>query len=485
MPLTLTVTSYQRLSPGQDAVKVIDRCDATIGRGQDNDWMLPDPEHVLSKHHCSIHYHDGGYFLTDVSTNGVFVNQSKQRLGRGETIRLNGGDQLTLGEYQIQVSLTPDEGGSDEETLIGRPLDLFAAPQPSLQPVPSPASPDLSLGQPFTAAASTPSLPEEPIIPEDIDLLDIEWSPPPPPSPATVPDHTPPERDFFQPPKPRPEMSSQAQPEPLIPQEWSATGAAPVTPPTPEPVQEPAAPQTEPPVPAPTASEQEPSPPVEVAPPPSPAAHIPLSPERAPASGDNAALQSFLAGAGLAQLPVTALEAPELMTLVGQMFRLTVAGLRKVLLARSTIKRDIGARDMTLIGPTGNNPLKFSVSAEEAIKVLLTRQGSAYMSPLQALQEGFDDIEAHELAMLAGFQSALKHLLKRFDPATLEARLGQQSVLNTLLSGSRKARYWDLFTARYAEIAEEAEEDIQELFGKEFARAYEEQARKISTPSGK
>jgi len=485
MPLTLIVTSYQRLSPGQEAVKVIDRCDATIGRGQDNDWMLPDPEHVLSKHHCSVRYLDGGYFLTDASTNGVFVNQSKQRLGRGETIRLNDGDQLNMGDYQIQVSITPDNGGSYEETLIGRPLDIFAAPQLPLQPVQSTASPDLSLGQPFTAAANAPPTPEEPLIPEDIDLLDIEWSKPAPPPPATEPDHLSPERAFFQPPKPLPEISSQHQPEPPIPEDWIATGAVPVMPSTPQPVQEPAAPQSEAPIPAPTAWQQKPLPQVAATPPPSPAAQIPLSPDRAQAPGDNAAVEAFLAGAGLSQLPVTNLDGHELMTLVGQMFRQTVQGLMEVLMARSSIKRDIGARDVTMIGPTRNNPLKFSLSVEDAIMNLLTKRGPAYLPPLQALQEGFDDIKAHELAMMAGFQAALKHLLRRFDPTTLEDRLGQHSVLDTLLSGSRKTKYWDLFTARYAEIAEEAEEDFQELFGKEFARAYEEQARKISTQSGK
>ena len=38
-------------------------------------------------------------------------------------------------------------------------------------------------------------------------------------------------------------------------------------------------------------------------------------------------------------------------------------------------------------------------------------------------------------------------------------------------------RYWDLFTAEYQAIAREAEDDFNELFGDEFARAYQERLR--------
>ena len=110
---------------------------------------------------------------------------------------------------------------------------------------------------------------------------------------------------------------------------------------------------------------------------------------------------------------------------------------------------------------------------------LLTKRGATYMPPLRALQEGFDDIKAHELAMMAGMQAALTHLLERFNPQALENELGQRSLLENILAGSRKARYWDLFTKLYAEIAREAEEDFRDLFGKEFVRAYEDQSRKI------
>jgi type VI secretion system protein len=108
--------------------------------------------------------------------------------------------------------------------------------------------------------------------------------------------------------------------------------------------------------------------------------------------------------------------------------------------------------------------------------LLLIRRQGAYMSPVQAVREGFNDIKAHQLSVMAGIQSALNRLLQRFDPSNLETRL-QQTVLDSILAANRKAKYWDLFTAEYRTIAHEAEEDFNELFGDEFARAYEERSR--------
>jgi hypothetical protein len=84
--------------------------------------------------------------------------------------------------------------------------------------------------------------------------------------------------------------------------------------------------------------------------------------------------------------------------------------------------------------------------------LLLVGQKDAYMLPVQAVREGFDDIKAHQLAVVAGIQAALTRLLQRFDPDNLETRL-EQSVLDNLWPANRKAKYWDLFTTEYQAIA--------------------------------
>ena len=218
---------------------------------------------------------------------------------------------------------------------------------------------------------------------------------------------------------------------------------------------------------------------------PAPALALPPEPQTPPATrytpsatrDEQAGLQAFLSGVGLppavVQQVLAQSDSTALLTTLGQLFRQTIEGLREILLARGQIKRDIGAAEITQLRPTENNPLKFSVTTEEALTRLLLPQGPAFLPLPQALAEALTDIKHHELAMFAGMQAALGHLLQRFNPQQLEARIGS-SLLNSLLPGSRKARYWDLFTTLYEDIVHEAQDDFRELFGQKFARAYDE-----------
>lgn len=78
---------------------------------------------------------------------------------------------------------------------------------------------------------------------------------------------------------------------------------------------------------------------------------------------------------------------------------------------------------------------------------------------------------------MAGVQTALMGLLQRSNPATLETRLAQ-GLLGAVLPAARKSRYWDSFRQVYGEIAREAEDDFQAVFGRAFARDYMARTRK-------
>src|SRR4051794_39851813 len=75
----------------------------SIGRAADNDWVLPDPERVLSKHHCVIECRNGDWQLTDTSSNGVFLGDSTAPIGAGRTVTLRDGSRLRLGGYRLGV----------------------------------------------------------------------------------------------------------------------------------------------------------------------------------------------------------------------------------------------------------------------------------------------------------------------------------------------------------------------------------------------
>ena len=84
--------------------RTLERGTLSIGRASGNDWVLPDPDHQLSRTHCLIAAADGRYVLTDVSTNGVFVNGAAERVARNGQVALNDGDEFRLGEYVVSVA---------------------------------------------------------------------------------------------------------------------------------------------------------------------------------------------------------------------------------------------------------------------------------------------------------------------------------------------------------------------------------------------
>ena len=71
-------------------------------------------------------------------------------------------------------------------------------------------------------------------------------------------------------------------------------------------------------------------------------------------------------------------------------------------------------------------------------------------------------------------------LLREFDPENLKRRLEQQrSVLANLLPGAKNAKAWEIYEALYKEVATQAEQGFDGVFGREFRRAYEEQLKKL------
>ncbi|CAN5907625.1 hypothetical protein BH11PSE8_BH11PSE8_34050 [soil metagenome] len=197
---------------------------------------------------------------------------------------------------------------------------------------------------------------------------------------------------------------------------------------------------------------------------------------RPAASAIGAADQAALLGALLDGLRMPGLQiqslTPDLMHLIGQLLRESTAGTVDMLVARSVLKREIRA-ELTMIKARENNPLKFSPTAEVALNHLLNPPAAGFMSGGSAMRDAYNDLRAHQFGMLAGMRAALDGVLKRFDPAVLETRLGQKSVLASLLPATRKARLWELFNELYEQLSAEANDDFHELFGKAFLRAYE------------
>jgi type VI secretion system FHA domain protein len=189
-------------------------------------------------------------------------------------------------------------------------------------------------------------------------------------------------------------------------------------------------------------------------------------------------LRSFLAGAGVPDLDMHGPLTPQMMNLIGQLLRVSTQGTLDLLLARALIKREVHA-EVTMIVARENNPLKFSPNVEVALSHLLAPRGQGFMSPVVAVKDACDDLRAHQFGFMAGMRAALDGVLRRFDPAQLEQRLTDKSIVDSMLPMNRKAKLWSLFAELYADITREAQDDFHALFGKEFLRAYEFQLDKL------
>ena len=137
----------------------------TIGRGDANDWVLPDPDRFLSSKHCLIAFEAGQFYITDMSTNGTFINGSSEPIGKGGKMPLNEGDVIELGDYQFRVSVgagaAASTGFSDDDPFAannGSLDDPFATPGAGLDdPFGSPAP----LDDPFAPAPSGGAFPDQ------------------------------------------------------------------------------------------------------------------------------------------------------------------------------------------------------------------------------------------------------------------------------------------------------------------------------------
>lgn len=433
MTLILTLANASLLSDKTDNTRMLEDGVLTIGRGEDSDWVLPDPTRQLSKRHCVISVQDGKYLLQDTSANGTIIGSGHEPLGQGNSIALRDGDRVTLGAYRLDVTIIdqarhaarPD---ADPLAKSTGPIDLFspALSERDVTAPPKRIAPATPLG--LGAGAG-------PLIPDDEDFLSpLAAKPAPsrlPPLAATPSDHAPPQAAFFAAPKVAPDK---------IPDNWdpfAEPGDGPMTPARGE------------------------------------NGRVDGSPS---SSTQASGLAAFLEGAGL-DAPALPPEAEaKILRAAGAALREAVEGLRAVFTARGELRSTFQI-EHTMLRAQGNNPLKFSESTAEALRAMLLVPGAAFLPADATMRESLHDVQTHQMAIIAGMQEALAVLLKRFEPQSLQKRMDSGASLSALLPGARKAKYWDTFCEIYQEVAAEAEGELSGLFRKAFARAYEEQAK--------
>jgi len=451
----------------------------TLGRGAECDWQLSDPERVLSKRHCAVEYLAGGWQLRDLSTNGTFLNNLPEPVGREQVRPLRDGDRLRLGSYEIECRVADEagfgEGRWESTSAMPDPMfqppsgdsDIFAAPLPGLGPAggtPAGGTPLLpSDFDPFASDGPDNAMPDHRPGTEDMftpprvtmpDLLPADWDKPPPTGHDTP--TRPPANDPF---------ANMPDPFADAPPPGHGFGApAPAPLPgggsLPDPFAEPSGPAGADPFAEPAHLEGRPAP--------QPAPSAPARPIAGPSDGMQEAMALLLHAAGL---PPAAPGADPATTIAqaGEALRAAVGGLRALLIARGDVKREFRI-EQTMLRAAGNNPLKFAATDEVAVQALLSPRGGGPA----AVRETVEDLTAHQLATIAATQAAARALLARLAPAGVEAEVPSGGLS---LPGAREKRLWEAYRRLHLQVSDQFEDDFDSAFGKAFARAYEQASR--------
>ncbi|OCX20437.1 type VI secretion system-associated FHA domain protein TagH [Pseudomonas graminis] len=169
-------------------------------------------------------------------------------------------------------------------------------------------------------------------------------------------------------------------------------------------------------------------------------------------------------------------DAREMLALnAGRLLRQCIGGLQQNLHTRSELKNELRLSQTTVQGAQ-RNPLKSAVDAEEALSALL-RPGKPGQLPAElAINRAFHDVQAHQVALLAASRAAARATLEHFSPEQLALRFERDNPPLLVTSGSR----WRAF-GRYHQALRQDNDWSERLLARDFAQAYEEQIRLIST----
>ena len=485
MSLLLTLEQGPRAQAVRQAR--LDKGELVIGRSPEADWQIDDPDMFVSRAHCKVVGGEDGYFVTDMSSSGLFIDNSGSPLGSGNSARLQNGMRLRMGDYVLWVDLqmadaqpaapepayqaaqpasrTPVNFGHDdffsvkteEEPARPRPANL---PDPFEQPEAgafsradaqrsSPAFDDpFSLDPVATPSSRASADRDQRGAPIFDDPFGFDTPAAAPNAAAAGAVQREPEDDGFSltpPIAPIPQKRARA----AVPRESVTDDSS-----SPDPWDMPS--------------------PAEEEPPPARPTPIPNRRKSPPTPANDALRAAFLRGLGLEEDELSGRDSVADMEKFGREYRLMMDGLMQLLRKRAEEKGNARVAQ-TVVGASEVNPLKFLPTVDDALATILAERSPGFLAAEPAIADAVRDLAHHHVRAWRGVQAALRRMIDRFDPAALEEELKSSSTIETLLAGGRGAKLWELYQKRHREIAASAESRFLGDIGADFRNAYEEE----------
>ncbi|WP_146145591.1 type VI secretion system-associated FHA domain protein TagH [Photobacterium jeanii] len=534
MDFQLSIISYHRYTSQIEVIKPLfsanNNAPLYIGRAEQCDWCLPDPERVISGQHAVIEKHQGKVIIKDLSTNGLFINRAVEPLGKNNHHYLSIGDVISLGDYEIEVQANTESKNTSQDNKLNNSEQNFNL-EPSSKSVPlsdvnnevfigniddsftSPQNESLDLMQfnetipeDWSALFENPEESKQTLnsdIDENVELssnedtvfssLDLS-APNAFESSATSSVES--ELDD------EPEsvstelMAETSAAEEAAQKEVSLMESEPVS------VPEHTAPSVEmreavvdtsvlTPViekPQPTAASKpksqvkaksqpkaKPRPkktkvtpePVAKRVKPNVASSLPWEQDQTELL--NAFIQGMNAHSQNHQIH------PEMSEKwwfeMGESVYLLLTGLMTTLQKRADFKQSNRLMH-TSFKRQENNPLKFSANFEDAIHNLYHRKSPSFLSAQRAIQEAFSDIDQHEKAMIYGTKGAVRGVMSALEPARIASVEAPEGVLSNWFGSKQKANNWQRYETLFYELESDLRQE-QPFYLDDFVKHYE------------
>tara|TARA_R110002033_G_scaffold29363_6_gene65886 strand:- start:4080 stop:5447 length:1368 start_codon:yes stop_codon:yes gene_type:complete len=446
MELSLEILSYHRLSPEQIITKTVINT-LTLGRSDTCDWHLPDPEKVVSGTHARITKRSDGFYIEDLSTNGLYVNRAVEALGSNREHKIEVDDLFTFGDYEISAKL---------QSL---PTSEHTHQQPSVQHAPVATTLDDHHALPTSSSSILDTGFESDLAGFDSAML-LKQSRQ---QSAGLSQMNADLQDHFQPPLSIPEewdkdifgQHSQARPSSTVaPEPKVEVAQAPVMP-----VVETKIAKADVKKDAPVIPESKPS----------------INTQITSAS---VLSKAFFQGMGVNQQDYEKVLSEELMFELGKSMQSMLTGLMDSLRQRSKLKTEFRI-NQTTFQQQENNPLKFSANIDDVFQNLFLRKSASFLSSQQAISEAFNDGRKHDAALTAGTLGAIRGLLNQLDPESIESKTQSQSLADMLVPGQKQMRHWKLYKSLHSDLKHEFMQDSAAALSDDFVKAYDNKIKTL------
>ena len=161
----------------------------------------------------------------------------------------------------------------------------------------------------------------------------------------------------------------------------------------------------------------------------------------------------------------------------GELLRAFLEGIVESLKSRSILKGEYRVSQTSIL-PSQNNPLKFSINADDAMLHLFSFKSPGYLSSVDSVVEAFQDIQKHEVALVGGMNQVFEDMLANLSPDTFKNE-EESGFMETMMPSIVKAKLWDKYQQRFMKNYGDNQEEALKAFNQKFAEEYDKSIKKM------